>query len=178
MVDRKIIMRLEIDRPGGEVDVYTIPSGGVGLSSVLGVMTKHEDEGESGGEEEDEMGETTVKLPVQFSDKFMNVVESYLNYFARESLPLKITTPIAPSSSVNILHPRIQEWLQDFSLAELARLRQICMYFELDPLIDQVDAILAISIITNPKDVFKDLHEPNLTLASKESVTNEFPILT
>ncbi len=172
-------MRLEIARSDGNVDVYTILSNGVELSPVLSVMAKKE-ENENGSdqeEEETEVGEVLVKLPVLFEDMYMKIIESYLNYFARESLPLKITVPINSSSS-NILHPRIYEWLQDFSLNQLARFRQICMYFEVDPLLDQIDAILAISIVKNPKDVFKDFHEPTLTLASKESATEEFPIIT
>lgn len=165
-------MRLGIARSNGEVDTYDICTNGVELSPFLSTLIEKND---SDHEEEEE--ENPIHLPVTFEDKYMKIVENYLNYFSRESLPLKIATPINSSNSNDILHPRIYEWLQDFSFNQLATFRQICMYFELDPLIEQIDGILAISIVKNPKEVFKEFHEPNLTLASKDSVTEEFPIL-
>ena len=171
-------MRLEIVRLDGEIDIYDVVNTGIALSPFLETIIPQPNDNESGGEEEDELGEVTIRLPVTFADKYMKVVESYLNYFSRESLPVKITLPITTKETVEVLHPRIFEWLQNFTLDELARLRQVCMFFQLDPLIDEIDATLAIAILSDPKSVFKQFHEANLTLASKESVVEEFPILT
>ena len=180
----KINMNLNITRPNGEIDTYTIPAKGIDLSSFLAtlVQTKHDqhdqhdqhDEGQS-DQEDAKIGDVDIVLPVTFEDVFMKVVESYLTYFAREPLPLKLVTPIV--TNINILHPRVYEWLQDFSFNQLANFREICMYFDLVPLIEQIDGILAISLVKNPKEVFKNFHEPTLTLASRDSVTDEFPIL-
>jgi hypothetical protein len=169
-------MYLEILRASGDTDVYDIAPKGVELSPVLAAMIPEQEEGESEDEEADE-GQLRVRLPVTFEDQYMKIIENYLNYFARESLPLIIATPLTSKKAEDLLHPRIYEWLQDYSLDTLARFRQICMYFEVDPLIEQVDAILAIAIVANPKEVFQTFHEPNLTLASKDSVSSEFPIL-
>ena len=170
-------MYLEILRASGDIDVYDIAPKGVELSPVLAMMVPDPEEGESGDEGGEDGGQVRVRLPVTFEDQYMKIIENYLNYFARESLPLKIATPLTSKKAEDLLHPRIYEWLQDYSLDTLATFRQICMFFEVDPLIEQVDAILAIAIVANPKEVFQTFHEPNLTLASKDSVSSEFPIL-
>jgi hypothetical protein len=149
---------------GDAVDTYTVSKEGVELSPVLPLAV-----GELDGE--------PVSLPVTFEDRYMRIVETYLNHFAHTPLPLKIATPLPKNADVAILHPRIYGWLREFTLDDLARCRQVCMYFEIDVLIDQIDAMLAITILKNPKDMFSQFHDSNFTLASKDRVMQQFPIL-
>ena len=75
-------------------------------------------------EHDNEMDELILPLNVQFEDQYIQVVKKYLNYFSKENLPLKISVPIQ-SPSLDILHPKIHEWIESFSFTDLARLRQI-----------------------------------------------------
>lgn len=160
---KKITMKLEIARTHDEVDVYDVDDKCTLLSQVLAQFVNDDT--------------NVIRLPVHFEDMFMRIIEKYLNHFSKESLPLKLPMPLSDKSTQDILDPFIHEWVQELTLNELAKLRQVAMYFDLTPLIDQIDAILAIAIIQNPKEVFKTFHEPNLTMASKECVVEKFPIL-
>lgn len=134
----------------------------------------------SGDAQEDSAAATTVTvdLPVQFEDKYMKIVESYLNYFGSHmhALPTKIKVPVTIPIE-NMINPTILAWLRPLDFHELAQFRQVCMYFALDPLIDQLDGVLAGCLLSKPSTVYKSFHEPGVTLASSESATDMFPIL-
>lgn len=161
-------MKLEISRPtvsDTHVDVYDLDDKASALSPVL----EHLLEGYDG----DVLG-----LPVTFEHNYMQLVVQYLNYFAKASLPLKLPVPLPEKTGRDILHPQVDTWLHGLTLTQLARLRHVVMYFDITSFLDQIDGMLALAILHNPKDVFKTLHEPTLTLASKDSVTDIIPILS
>lgn len=172
---------LTISRDNEDVDTYDIPDAAVQLSTFLTTMieTCDTNEGESDDEEDvnDGLGGRRINLPVKFEHEYMTVITQFLTFFATNTLPLKAQVPITTKSKEDVIHPKILEWLTDFSLDQVSRLRQIATYFTIDGLLDQLDAYLAIEIIQNPKEVFKQFHEPTLTLASVDTVQQRFPIL-
>ncbi len=175
-------MKLVVTRQNAEEDVYDVCAQGLELSSVLKTMSTMSEspDGCSDQEEEigDELGEQTIHLPVTFAHKYMTIIVKFLNHFSTETLPLKIAQPIKSSKLEDVVHGVVLECIDGLSINQLSRLRQIATYFDMPCLLDQLDATLAIKIIQNPKEVFKELHEPNLTLVSKESVTEQFRILS
>ena len=174
---------LSILRDHDEADTYEISKEAISLSSFLTTMVQaslEEKEGESDQEEEDArdpLDICCIDLPVQFEDEFMVVIREFLNYFATNTLPMKLEVPIIAKSKENALHPKILEWLSGFTLDQLSRLRQIVTYFDIESLLEQIDIYLAIEIIQRPKEVFKQFHEPTLTLASTDAIQQRFPIL-
>ena len=68
------------------------------------------------------------------------------------------------------------ELLDKLTVTEISKLRQICTYFELTPFMNQIDAWLALKLLTEPKEVFKTFHEPNLTLAAQDVVIDKLAI--
>ena len=171
---------LTVSRDHEDVDTYDIPDAAVPLSAFLITMTETcgTKDGESDEEEDvnDGLCGRRIDLPVMFEHEYMTVIQRFLTFFATNTLPEKAQVPITTKSKTDVIHPKILEWLTDFSLDQVSRLRQITTYFSIDSLLDQLDAYLAIEIIQNPKEVFKQFHEPTLTLASTETVQNRFPI--
>lgn len=171
---------LTISRGHEDVDTYDIPDAAVPLSTFLTTMIQTCDtkEGESDEEEDvqDGVSGRHIDLPVKFEHEYMTIIQRFLTFFATNTLPDTTQVPITTKSKADVIHPKILEWLTDFSLDQVSRLRQITTYFNIETLLDQLDAYLAIEIIQNPKEVFKQFHEPTLTLASTETVQNQFPI--
>lgn len=172
---------LTISRDNEDVDTYDIPESAAPLSTFLNTMIESDDmnEGESDdeGDVNDGLGGRRINLPVKFEHEYMTVITQFLTFFATNTLPLKAQVPVTTKSKEEAIHPKILEWLTDFSLDQVSRLRQIVTYFSIDSLLDQLDTYLAIEIIQNPKEVLKQFHEPTLTLASAETVQQQFPIL-
>ena len=173
---------LSISRDHEDVDTYEIPIMALPLSTFLATTTENlnEKDGESEEEEEevnDGLGGRHIDLPVKFEHDYMTIIQQFLTFFATNTLPLKIKLPITTKSKEDVIHPKILEWLSGFSLNHLSRLRQIVTYFDIASLLEQIDAYLAIEIINNPKEVFKQFHEPTLTLASVDTVHQQFPIM-
>ena len=151
--------------PSQEDDrVYTIPEEGLCHSEILQIAAQDHEE------------PTVIQLPVQFEHKYMTIIEQFLTYFATNVLPDRLPV-LPPKATYAVLHPQIYTWIQDLSLNELATLRQVCMYFGVEPLIDQLDSFLAISIQNDPYTIFKELHDPLLTLTSQDVIENDYPIL-
>jgi hypothetical protein len=158
-------MILEIVRSNDEIDTYDINTNGVSLSPHLQQAI-----------DEDGPDDQVIRLPDTFKDQYMLIIEKYFNYFSHEPLPLKLPVPLPEKADISLVHAEIHEWMRPLTLTQLARMVEIAMYFELEALLDQVNAVLAISIMTNAKGVFKQFHEPSLTLTSKDSVSEKFPM--
>lgn len=175
-------MKLIVTMPNAEDNVYEVCDQGLELSSVLKTMSSMSELPDGCSDHEEEIGgeleEQTIHLPVTFAHMYMTIIVKFLNYFSNETLPLKIAQPIKSSKLEDIVHDVVLECIDGLSINQLSRLRQIATYFDMPCLLDQLDATLAIEIIQNPKEVFKELHEPNLTLVSRESVSAQFPILS
>lgn len=175
-------MKLVVSRQNAEEDVYDVCDQGLELSSVLKTMARLSESPDGFSDQEEDIGEEleeqTIHLPVSFEHKYMTIIVRFLNYFSNKTLPLKIVQPIRSNKLEDIVHGEVLECIDGLSINQLSRLRQIATYFDMSCLLDQLDATLAVKIIQNPKEVFKEIHEPNLTLVSKESVSAQFPILS
>ena len=175
-------MKLVVSRQNAEEDVYDVCDQGLELSSVLKniISMSESPDGCSDQEEEidDDLEDQTIHLPVSFAHNYMQIIVRFLNYFSNKTLPLKIAQPIRSNKLEDIVHGEVLECIDGLSINQLSRLRQITTYFDIPCLLDQLDATLAVKIIQNPKEVFKEIHEPNLTLVSKESVSTQFSILS
>ena len=172
---------LTISRDHEDVDTYEIPETAAPLSTFLTTMLETCDTNEGESEDEEDVNDGIdgrhINLPIKFEHEYMTIIQQFLTFFATNTLPMKAQVPITTKSKEDVIHPKIMEWLTDFSLDQISRLRQITTYFTIDSLLDQLDAYLAIEIIQNPKEVFKQFHEPTLTLASVDTVQQRFPIL-
>lgn len=164
-------IHIVIQRPGSEksIDTYEIYDSCVSLSPTLEQFLNFYEEND---EEPIEDQSKEILLPVSFEHKYMQIVCGYLNFFSTNDLPMKITN-INKSTQV---HFKIMELLDKLTIKEISKLRQICTYFELTAFMNQIDALLALKLLTNPKEILKTFHEPNLTLAAQDVVTNDLTI--
>lgn len=182
-------MILEIVRADNNVDEYEISEFSTALSPTLAALVgvedsqncKYDDDMQNennGGGKDNQDEEIRLRLPVTFEDHYMEILVQYFNFFAHNKLPALIKAPLNSAKPESLLHSRIYEWIQHLSPTELSRFRQIATFFQVQTLIDQIDGVLAIAILANPKDVLKEFHEPDLTLSSKQSVETRFVVFS
>lgn len=170
-------IRLHIPRLEHE-DVYTIPTNIGHLSPVLDVLIS-DTFTEEGNEEEPTIGPCglDITLPVKFQDSYMKMVEFYLNIFSSTPIPT-IRIPLPGSTSAqDVIHSDIYRKLNAMAIQELPEFRNVCMFFELNGLIDSIDVLLAYKIRSNPKTTFSAMHDENMTLAGSSIVVQAFPFL-
>ena len=67
-------------------------------------------------------------------------------FFASNDLPMKLHLSIIPQ-----IHSKIMELLDKLTVTEISKLRTICTYFELTAFMNQIDALLAIKLLTTRK---------------------------
>ena len=160
-----VINRHSIGSSEPKVDEYVIHTDAFHLSPVLETLIN---------EENDEI----CVLPVHFEDQYMKLIERYFEFFSKNPLPKTIPKPLpAKCDASSILNDTIYSWIESLTLSQLSRLRQVCMFFDLEIFMNQLDAILALSFRTDIQCVLKEFHEPNVVLSSTESVTNQFSFL-
>ena len=166
-------IHLVIQGSGSEqsIDSYELCDSCISLSPTLEQFVNFYEQNDNDEEPIEDQSKEII-LPVSFEQKYMQIVCGYLNFFASNDLPMKITF-INKSTQI---HSKIMELLDKLTVTEISKLRTICTYFELTAFMNQIDALLAIKLLTNPKEILKTFHEPNLTLAAQDVVTNELAI--